>query len=172
MTERLRLERIDTPLGEMLLVCDAQDRLRAVDWDSHRDRLHRLLARHSPDCALSPGAVHGAALQRYFAGDVAAIDMLPVFTRGTGFQCAVWQALRLVPPGETITYTELAARAGRPAAIRAAGAANGANPISLVVPCHRIVGMDGRLTGYGSGLERKRWLIAHEARSMGERHRQ
>jgi methylated-DNA-[protein]-cysteine S-methyltransferase len=84
----------------------------------------------------------------------------------------VWQALRLVPPGETITYTELAARAGRPAAIRAAGAANGANPISLVVPCHRIVGMDGRLTGYGSGLERKRWLIAHEARSMGERHRQ
>ena len=101
-------------------------------------------------------------LTAYFAGEIGAIDALPVDLRGTAFQRAVWTALRRIAPGTTITYSALAARAGRPAAVRAAGHANGRNPVSIVVPCHRVVGSDGSLTGYGGGLERKRWLLAHE----------
>jgi methylated-DNA-[protein]-cysteine S-methyltransferase len=83
-------------------------------------------------------------------------------TNGTVFQHAVWTALTEIPAGETISYSELARRAGRPAAIRAAGHANGSNPLSIVAPCHRVIGLDGSLTGYGGGVERKRWLLAHE----------
>lgn len=83
-------------------------------------------------------------------------------TNGTPFQQAVWTALTQIPAGQTITYSELARRAGRPLAIRAAGAANGANPLSLVAPCHRVIGTDGALTGYAGGIDRKRWLLAHE----------
>ncbi len=167
VTEALRVARIDTPVGEMQLVSDDAGRLRAVDWTSHGARMLRLLARHSPGFALVPGglAMRGA-VRRYFDGDLAAIDGLAVFTRGTAFQQAVWQALRGVPAGTTITYAALAERAGRPGAARAAGAANGANPLSIVVPCHRVIGADGHLTGYGGGLPRKAWLLAHEARCL------
>ena len=102
------------------------------------------------------------ALEAYLAGDLGAIDALAVETAGTLFQRAVWAKLRLIPAGETLTYAALAARIGRPKAVRAVGAANGANPIGVVVPCHRVIGADGALTGYGGGLERKRWLLAHE----------
>jgi methylated-DNA-[protein]-cysteine S-methyltransferase len=87
---------------------------------------------------------------------------LPVATNGTDFQCVVWGALRQLAPGETISYGRLAARIGRPTAMRAVGLAIGANPIAVVVPCHRVIGANGTLTGYGGGLERKRWLLAHE----------
>ena len=101
-------------------------------------------------------------LRRYFAGDCAAIDALAVELNGTAFRKKVWQALRRIPCGSTISYAELARRIGEPAAVRAVGAANGANPVALVVPCHRVIGSDGTLTGYGGGLERKRWLLEHE----------
>ena len=101
-------------------------------------------------------------LKAFFAGDLAAILEIPVESAGTPFQRKVWSVLRKIPAGETWTYTEVAARAGRPAAVRAAGAANGLNPISVVVPCHRVIGADGSLTGYGGGLDRKRWLLKHE----------
>jgi methylated-DNA-[protein]-cysteine S-methyltransferase len=97
-------------------------------------------------------------LEEYFAGDRSAFD-LRVAPHGTPFQQLVWGALQRIGYGETITYAELAARIGRPTAIRAAGAANGANPISIVIPCHRVVGSNGSLTGYSGGLESKRFLL-------------
>ena len=103
-----------------------------------------------------------AVLTRYFAGELAAIDTVPVELNGTEFQKRVWQALRRIPAGSTLSYAELARRIAEPAAVRAVGAANGANPVALVVPCHRVIGSDGTLTGYGGGLERKRWLLTHE----------
>jgi O-6-methylguanine DNA methyltransferase len=105
----------------------------------------------------------GDALRAYFAGDLDAIDEVPVrFDRGTPFQRDVWNALRSIPVGETISYAELARRVGRPSAFRAVGAANGQNPVGIVVPCHRVIASDGTLGGYGGGLERKRWLLTHE----------
>jgi methylated-DNA-[protein]-cysteine S-methyltransferase len=101
-------------------------------------------------------------LSRYFGGELAAIDTLAVELNGTEFQKRVWQALRRIPSGSTLSYAELARRIGEPAAVRAVGAANGANPVALVVPCHRVIGSNGTLTGYGGGLERKRWLLDHE----------
>ena len=101
-------------------------------------------------------------LSRYFAGDYTSIDTVAVELNGTPFQTRVWQALRRIPAGSTISYGELARRIGEPSAVRAVGAANGANPVALVVPCHRVIGSNGTLTGYGAGLERKRWLLTHE----------
>ena len=104
-------------------------------------------------------------LSEYFAGKRQAFD-LPLALHGTEFQLAVWNELLRVPYGETITYGELARRIGRPSAIRAVGAANGANPIPVIVPCHRVIGSNGTLTGYGGGIERKQWLLAHEGRRL------
>jgi methylated-DNA-[protein]-cysteine S-methyltransferase len=106
------------------------------------------------------GAV--SVLDRYFAGEVAAIDELQLDPIGTEFQRSVWRALRAVPVGETTSYGEIAAEIGAPGAVRAVGSANGANPIVVIVPCHRVVRSDGSLGGYGGGLDRKRWLLAHE----------
>jgi methylated-DNA-[protein]-cysteine S-methyltransferase len=114
---------------------------------------------------IQPGAdPHGltGAIARYFAGELRAIDVLPVATAGTPFQREVWSALRKIPCGTTISYGRLAADLGRPAAVRAVGLANGSNPIGVVVPCHRVIGANGSLTGYGGGIERKRWLLDHE----------
>jgi methylated-DNA-[protein]-cysteine S-methyltransferase len=115
-----------------------------------------------PDAA--PAAAR--ALLAYFDGDLDAIADLPTATNGTAFQRAVWSALRRIPAGRTVSYGMLATQIGRPKAIRAVGLANGANPIAIVVPCHRVIGADTSLTGYGGGLHRKRWLLAHE---RGER---
>jgi methylated-DNA-[protein]-cysteine S-methyltransferase len=101
-------------------------------------------------------------LSAYFAGHVESIDTLAIATGGTTFQRRVWSALRAIPAGRTVSYQALAAAIGHPRAVRAVGAANGANPIGIVVPCHRVVGTDGSLTGYGGGLDRKRWLLSHE----------
>jgi methylated-DNA-[protein]-cysteine S-methyltransferase len=107
-----------------------------------------------------------ARVRAYFEGDLDALDDLPVrFERGTPFQREVWEALRTIPLGETISYAELARRVGRPGAYRAVGAANGQNPVGVVVPCHRVIAADGTLGGYGGGLDRKRWLLAHEGAS-------
>jgi methylated-DNA-[protein]-cysteine S-methyltransferase len=165
MNTRFLLEHFPTPIGTMLLVTDDRERLRALDWKEYEDRMRRLLRLHyGSGWSLSPGSsprVH-AALEAYFAGDITAIDRVPTETRGTPFQRAVWAALRRIPAGDTMSYGALAARIDRRSAVRAVGRANGANPIGIVVPCHRVIGADMSLTGYGGGLERKRWLLRHE----------
>jgi methylated-DNA-[protein]-cysteine S-methyltransferase len=107
-------------------------------------------------------------LDAYFAGELEdfALDLSP---HGTPFQQRVWDELTKIPYGETMSYSELAQRLGNPNAVRAVGLANGRNPISIVVPCHRVIGADGSLTGYGGGLERKKWLLEHEAVNSGRR---
>ncbi|NOK22374.1 methylated-DNA--[protein]-cysteine S-methyltransferase [Corallococcus carmarthensis] len=156
-----------TPTGVALLVCDEQGRLRALDWEGYEARMHQLLRLHYGEggCVLEPArdpSGRTSALQAYLHGDLGAIASLPVETAGTPFQREVWRALREIPAGTTTTYGRLAERIGRPKAIRAVGMANGANPISIVVPCHRVVGSNASLTGYAGGLERKRWLLNHE----------
>jgi methylated-DNA-[protein]-cysteine S-methyltransferase len=103
-------------------------------------------------------------LKAYFGGDIDAIDALKTHSLGTPFQAKVWAALRAIPAGETRSYGQIAAQIGSPMAMRAVGLANGANPIGIVVPCHRVIGADGTLTGYGGGLPRKEWLLKHEAK--------
>ncbi len=160
-------DRIKTPIGDLDLVADEDGRLRAVEWTDHADRMHHSLRLHygKDGYALKTSAQSGGLerrLRAYFDGDLAAIDRLQVATGGTEFQKSVWKALRTIACGETISYALLARRIGRPTAVRAVGHANGANPISVVVPCHRVIGTNGSLTGYGGGIERKRWLLAHE----------
>ena len=167
MTEALLIDRLSTPIGDFFIVADAAGRLRAAgfdDGDQHMEarlRGWRNKGGAVPVPTSNPGGLTDA-IRAYFAGDLAAIDALPVLAGGTPFQEAVWQALRNIPCGETWSYGALARRIGRPAAVRAVGLANGANPVAVVVPCHRVIGADGSLTGYGGGLGRKRWLLEHE----------
>jgi len=163
----LRLERFPTACGTVLIVTDEEESLRALDWEDHESRMRQLLElQHGKGpVRLQPrssGSGVCIALQDYFSGDLRAIDEIRVRPGGTAFQRRVWRTLRTIPPGSTVTYGELAARLRRPDAVRAVGGANGANPIPIVVPCHRVIGADGSLTGYGSGLHRKRWLLEHE----------
>ncbi len=160
-------ETMDSPLGELWLLTDGDGALRIMEFASHEDRLIRLADRqygrgqwHIENAGVESGARR--ALTAYFAGDVGALDSLCVATGGTDFQRSVWAALRSIPTGETISYGELARRIGNPKAVRAVGLANGANPIGIVVPCHRVIGSDGGLGGYGGGVERKAWLLKHE----------
>ncbi|HET6156832.1 MAG TPA: methylated-DNA--[protein]-cysteine S-methyltransferase [Dongiaceae bacterium] len=166
----LLVDRIKTPIGELQIVADADGRLRAAEWTEHADRMHRSFRlQYGSDGYVLKNARDPAglcaALRAYFDGEVTAIDPLKVATGGTEFQKSVWRSLRTIPCGATITYAALAERIGRPKAVRAVGHANGDNPVSVVVPCHRVIGTNGSLTGYGGGIERKRWLLAHEARA-------
>ncbi len=167
---RLLLDHLDTPIGEMLIVTDGEDTLRAVDWADYEPRMRRLLHIHYGDHGFSLEEAHGShhptrAIEQYFAGELAAIDDLLVRTAGTSFQRKVWSALQAIPCGVTISYVELAERVGQPSAVRAVGSANGSNPVGVVVPCHRVIGSNGSLTGYGGGLHRKQWLLQHESRA-------
>lgn len=169
------LERLATPLGQMLLATDQQARLRAIDWHDHEDSMRSLLRRHYPRTVIelretAETSTPTQAMRDYFEGDVTAIDNLEVATGGTEFQRLVWTALRTIPGGETLSYRDLAIRIGRPSATRAVGLANGANPVSIVVPCHRVIGSNHTLIGYGGGLPRKRWLLDHERRWWLARH--
>jgi methylated-DNA-[protein]-cysteine S-methyltransferase len=164
---QLLLDRIDTPLGELFIVADQDGNLRATAWGDFQSCLRPSLELHygKNQFTVQPGQNPNGltdAIARYFAGDLAAIDTLPVRTAGTPFQREVWHALRDIPCGTTISYSILARRIGRPNAVRAVGLANGSNPVGIVVPCHRVIGSDGTLTGYGGGIERKRWLLRHE----------
>ncbi|MBF9234957.1 methylated-DNA--[protein]-cysteine S-methyltransferase [Microvirga alba] len=169
-TLRLFIDRTDTPIGELVVIADSDGRLRVVDWTDHEARLLLLLRRQygehgfTLDPARDPGGFTTAMIA-YFNGDLGIIDDLPVETAGTPFQRKVWAALRDIPCGVTISYSELARRIDQPSAVRAVGLANGANPVGIVVPCHRVVGANGTLTGYGGGIERKRWLLAHETKA-------
>lgn len=170
-TLRLLIHRIDTPIGELLIVADRDGNLRAVDWLEHEVRMLRLLRLHysASGFRIEPALPNALtnAIERYFAGDLQAIAKLPVQTAGTRFQREVWRSLREIPCGATLSYAELAGRIGRPAAIRAVGLANGSNPVGIVVPCHRVIGSDGSLIGYGGGIKRKRWLLDHERKYIG-----
>ena len=163
--ETLILDRVATPVGEVLLVTDGEGAVRALDFADYETRMTRLLHRHAPGAVVAEGrapeSVRGA-VEAWFGGDLSALDALTVKTGGTDFQRAVWTALRTIPAGETRSYGQLAAAIGAPRAVRAAGLANGQNPIAVIVPCHRVIGANGALTGYAGGLERKRWLLAHE----------
>ena len=149
---------VDSPIDPLLLVGD-ETGLREL-W----------MAPHDPP----PGAERdddvlaaaAAQLGEYFAGERLAFD-LPLVPTGTPFQQRVWSALREIPYGRTTTYGELATGLGQPTASRAVGLANGRNPIAVIVPCHRVIGADGSLTGFGGGLPRKRWLLEHERAVLG-----
>lgn len=161
------INRIHTPIGEMLIVVDQDGNLRAIDWADYTVRMYRLLRLHYGENGFtlhSTDHTNGLAnaLRSYFAGQLHSIDSLPVRTGGTRFQREVWQELRKINCGTTISYKELAERIKRPTAIRAVGLANGSNPVGIVVPCHRVIGFNGSLTGYGGGIERKHWLLRHE----------
>ena len=162
---RFLVDHLDTPIGRLAIVAD-DGRLRALGWLEGHARMERTLGGAVLVPASNPGGLT-AALRAYFAGDLHAIDGLPVEAPGTEFQRSVWRALRTIPCGETLSYSALARRIGKPAAVRAVGLANGANPVGIVVPCHRVIGASGALTGYGGGIERKRWLLAHERRQKG-----
>jgi len=170
---QLRMHQMNTPIGELSIVADDDGNLRAVDWKDHEARMLRLLRLHYGQhgfkleevCDLGGLA---AGIKAYFTGDLKAINHLPVQTAGTPFQREVWHALRKIPCGQTLSYGKLAERIGRPAAIRAVGLANGSNPVGIVVPCHRVIGADGSLTGYGGGIERKKWLLTHEKMHAGD----
>ncbi len=164
---RLWLDRRASPIGDMLIAWDADGQLRVLDFADFEPRMHKLLRLHYGDIALASSPAPTLIVEpisRYFSGEIAALDKIQVATGGTEFQKAVWSALRSVKPGERISYGDLARRLGRQKAVRAVGGANGANPIGIVVPCHRIVGFGGALTGYGGGLHRKAWLLTHEGR--------
>lgn len=160
-------EELPTPIGTLVILTDEQDRVRAVDWTDYRERMQRLLRLHygwdgDPLRERRTRSHARLALEAYFAGDVHAIDGIAGATGGTSFQQTVWQKLRDIPAGVTWSYAQLAEAIGRATAVRAVGLANGANPIGIIVPCHRVIGANGSLTGYGGGLERKRWLLEFE----------
>jgi methylated-DNA-[protein]-cysteine S-methyltransferase len=163
--ETFGFDRVETPIGIALLVTDAEGALRALDWEDYEPRLRKLLRLHCGAPILrttrAPEDIR-AALTGYFAGDLASLNAIKWRVAGTIFQRKVWTALRTIPAGTTMSYGALAAQLDMPSAVRAVGLANGANPISIVVPCHRVIGANGSLTGYGGGLPRKRWLLEHE----------
>lgn len=166
--ETFNLERVPTPIGDAMIVSDDDGAIRLFYWDDPGHRWKAALLHRYGEVALRERAPRFAkALGDYFDGDIAVLDAMKVALAGTPFQLKVWNALRDIRGGTTTSYGVLARTIGRPSAIRAAGHANGQNPVSLIVPCHRVIGSDGSLTGYGGGLPRKRWLLDHEARHAG-----
>jgi len=163
--EIFALDRLPTPIGIALLVTDAEGALRALDWEEYELRMRELLRLQYGAPVLEEGRAPDqvrAALTGYFAGDLASLNAIKWRVGGTAFQRKVWSALPAIPAGTTMSYGALAARLEMPKAVRAVGHANGSNPISVVVPCHRLIGANGSLTGYGGGLKRKQWLLEHE----------
>ena len=159
----VRIHTFDSPIGP-LTACERAGRVCMLHFGEDGPLIDPILERWYPGEPRGRRALPDVArvLQRYFGGDLAALDAIPAELNGTPFQKTVWQALRRIPAGATISYGELARRIGQPSSVRAVGAANGANPVAVIIPCHRVIGSNGTLTGYGGGLDRKRWLLAHE----------
>jgi methylated-DNA-[protein]-cysteine S-methyltransferase len=165
LPETFGLDRLQTPIGTALLVTDAGGVLRALDWEEHAPRMRELLRLQYGAVVLEDVRSSGelrSALTAYFKGDLDRLNTIKWRVAGTPFQQKVWNALPKIPAGTTMSYGALAARLSAPNAMRAVGHANGSNPISIVVPCHRLIGANGALVKYGGGLERKRWLLEHE----------
>jgi methylated-DNA-[protein]-cysteine S-methyltransferase len=157
--DEIRYAYCDGLMGKMLLVANERG-LRSVNFAASK-RAERPLADWQEDNAFFSKTIR--QLRAYFEGELREFD-LPLAPEGTEFQMRVWQSLRAIPYGETISYGQLAARLGNPKASRAVGLANGSNPIPIIIPCHRVIGSDGSLVGYGGGLENKKILLALESR--------
>ncbi len=173
----LFLDRVLSPIGPLLVVFDEEGALRALDYHDYESRMRRLVRLHygAGRDTLEPGRVPRTIADRldaFFGGELAAIDAIPVSTGGTEFQRRVWAALRRIPAGTTTSYGALAHTLGNPTASRAVGLANGSNPVVIVVPCHRVIGADGALTGYGGGVARKSWLLEHERSWAADRRKE
>ena len=163
--ETFNLDRLRTPIGTALLVTDADGALRALDWEEYEPRMKALLRLQYGAVILKDARAPKdlrAALTGYFKGDLDRLKSIKWRVAGTPVQHKVWTALPRIPAGTTMSYGALAAKLNVPRAVRAVGHANGSNPISVVVPCHRLIGANGSLIKYGGGLERKRWLLEHE----------
>ncbi|MEO8055105.1 MAG: methylated-DNA--[protein]-cysteine S-methyltransferase [Acidobacteriota bacterium] len=162
--ETLGRTEVASPAGSVVLV-ERRGALVGLVFEDHWKGFSRELERRFGEFSFEESPCGGdpaEALRRYFGGDLDALSGIEVDTLGTPFQESVWRALRRIPAGTTWSYARLAREIGRPSATRAVAAANGANPVSIVIPCHRVIGSDGSLTGYGGGLPRKRWLLVHE----------
>lgn len=160
----LLTDTVESPIGRLVLVFDA-GRLCVLDYADNTERMTRLLRQRYHRfrlCEASTPLGVTQQLRAYLGGEFDAIDSIQVDPGGTAFQKKVWEALRTIPPGTTQTYRDVAEQIGRPSAWRAVGRANALNPISIVLPCHRLIGANGALTGYAGGLERKHWLLRHE----------
>ena len=155
---------VESPLGPLLLAAD-DGALVALSFAESAAHVRGWIERHlGPRTFVATSNPAGAAraLDQYWAGQLDALSLVPVKLRGTGFQVRVWETLRRIPSGASWSYATLARAVGAPTAVRAVGAANAQNPVAIIVPCHRVIGSDGALTGYGGGLPRKAWLLAHE----------
>lgn len=160
----LMVDTMTSPIGVVRIISDGEN-LRALDFEDYESRMHQLLQRHYGEVSFRDKknpADATAILKAYFDGDIDAISRIEVANNGSAFQQQVWQMLRKIPAGKTWSYGQLATAIGKPGAARAVGLANGNNPIAIVVPCHRVIGADGSLTGYGGGMARKQWLLEHE----------
>ncbi|MBI1408230.1 MAG: methylated-DNA--[protein]-cysteine S-methyltransferase [Caulobacter sp.] len=163
--EILTLERYPSPIDGLWLAVDGAGVLRLLHFDRPADDFVATVRRAYPRADLIMGRAPPSVrepLDAYFAGDLAALERIPVQAVGSEFQKSVWGQLRQIPVGQTLSYGAVARRLGKPDASRAVGLANGSNPIAVVVPCHRVIGADGSLTGFGGGLPRKKWLLEHE----------
>lgn len=163
-TTSLSVTEVETPEGAIVFARRGE-RLVALCFKDRWPRLVKELEKRFGALELAPdarGGQAGRALRRYLGGDLTALDALEVDTRGTPLQEKVWSRLRKIPAGATLSYTQLARAVGKPSAVRAVAGANARNPVSLVVPCHRVIAADGKLAGYGGGVPRKRWLLTHE----------
>lgn len=164
----IEIGEVASPIGK-IVVAVRGGRLCALAFDESWPRKRAALERRFGEVewrrSKDPGGV-ARVLRRYFDGDTEALARIAVDPGGTPFQRAIWTKLRRVPAGRTVSYGELARAAGYPRAVRAVGAANGSNPVGLVIPCHRVIGSSGKLVGYGGGLDRKKWLLAHEGSSI------
>jgi len=161
---RIDIATIDSPLGKLTVAAHGR-RVCLVHFGPASATLRSSLRSWYPEAEIVESVDPGGAvdvLRRYFGGELESLDEIDVELNGTSFQKNVWLALRSVKAGSTMSYSQLAKQVGSPAAVRAVGAANGANPVAVVLPCHRIIGSNGSLTGYGGGLHRKRWLLDHE----------
>ncbi len=157
-------ETFDSPCGEISIVFDDQETLLHLDFPDQGERQQRLLKKRFKSFQLTaqPCQKIKNHLRAYFSGDFTRLDEIKCDLGGTDFQQKVWQALRAIPCGQTISYRDLAITLGNPKAVRAVARANALNPISIIYPCHRVIGSDGSLTGYAGGLARKAWLLRHE----------
>jgi methylated-DNA-[protein]-cysteine S-methyltransferase len=168
MSTIILTDHVETPIGPMLLMVE-DDVMIGLEFDDQPERYMKDLRHRFPDFVMRERdnpCGFSDRLRAYYAGNLSAVDDLPVKGGGTPFQERVWAELRRIRIGTTVSYGELAARLGDTKAVRAVGVANGRNPISVVVPCHRVIGSDGTLTGYGGGLPRKAWLLSHEGVSL------
>ena len=167
----LHTDQIPTPIGEVFIALEGQ-KLVFLDFADNLERIEKLLKRRYGSYALEPTHnPHGVSkrVSSYFGGDLTALEGTEVSTGGTEFQKRVWNGLLEIPMGQTWSYGQLAAHLENPGAVRAVGQTNGLNPVALVLPCHRVVGANGTVTGYAGGLERKKWLLEHERMSFSAR---